>query len=444
MARKLDISPAYVNLLESNQRSLSVKVLVAITDAYGVDWRQMLGDVEERLLPELRAAMRDPVFHGDPPDLQELRAAIDHAPRLSRRFLQVYQNYRTIMERLDRISASDAVDVFSVSPETALYRFFRDHMNYFDDLERLSHELRQAIGGRTEDLYSSIKRHLRVQHEVDVAVVSIDEMPETLRHFDRDTGRVLLSEALDHPNRIFQLAHVLGLLTCQDVVDDLVAAFEQDERHASLRLSIELMNYFAGAFVLPYDEVLSTAEETGYDLDRIASKFGTNFEQVCHRLTTLQRDGARGIPFFMLRIDRAGNVTKRFNTTPFVLAELGGSCPVWGIHSAFRQPGLILPQFVELPDGGRFFTLFRTADRPVFSRTTQDRQVVVGLGCELTHAKRICYARHLPSSEPTDFAQIGTNCHVCPRSICEQRAHQPLNTELRLDADRRGRSRYST
>ncbi len=445
MARRLGISAAYVNLLESNQRSLSVQVLVAITEEYGVDWRDLLGHQDETRIPELRAAMRDPVFTGDAPDLQELRAAVDHAPRLVSRFLQIYQSHRTMAERINLLTDTAQFDqLLAAAPEAAIHDFFRDHQNYFDDLEQAAEELRDKIGGTPDDMYASLKRYLRVEHAIEAKVMRLSEMPDTLRDFNRDTDQVLLSEALDHPNRVFQLAYVAGLLICADMVASRIARAALDDSDARARLAVELTNYFAAALLMPYDSIHELAELTHYDIDRIAAAFCVSYEQACHRLTTLQRDGKRGVPFFFLRVDRAGNITKRFNATAITLAEQGGSCPVWDLHGAFRTPGVIIPQFVELPDGERFFTISRTTDRPVFSRQTQDRRLVVALGCEVGHAERVGYAEPYDLTGRTSFAPIGISCHLCPRQACSQRAHQPVNVRLRVDADRRGRTRYES
>jgi predicted transcriptional regulator/transcriptional regulator with XRE-family HTH domain len=445
MAQRLGISAAYVNLLESNQRSLSVQVLVSITEEYGVDWRDLVSEKSENRVPDLRAAMRDPVFGGEAPDLHELRAATDHAPRLVDRFLQLYQSHRTMADRINRLTDRGQIDdLLSVTPEKAIHDFFRGHANHFDALERAAETTRQRIPGEPDDMYALLKRHLRVEHGVTARTLSLTEMPDTLRVFRRDEGEVLLSEALDHPNRVFQLAHVLGLLECSDIVDTLVASSGLADEDGRARLAVELTNYFAAALLMPYDQVHALAEETKYDIDRIAAAFCVSVEQVFHRLTTLQRDGRRGVPFFFLRVDRAGNITKRFNATPFVLAEQGGSCPVWDIHGAFRTPGVITPQFVELPEGEQFFTLCRTTDRPVFSRQTQDRRLVVVLGCERAQAHRVGYAAQFNLADPALFVPIGISCHVCPRQACSQRAHQPLNVRLRIDADRRGRTRYES
>ncbi|MDU8928103.1 short-chain fatty acyl-CoA regulator family protein [Alisedimentitalea sp. MJ-SS2] len=445
MAKRLGISPAYVNLLESNQRSLSVKVLLSITEIYGVEWRDLLSNEDEKRLPELRAAMRDPIFAGNEPDLLELRAALDHSPRFVARFLQIYDSHRNLTDRLGRgLGQTGADDLLAIAPETAIHNFFRDKENHFADLESRAEDLRARIGGASDDLYASLKRHLRLEHEVSARLVSSTDMPHALREFDDSRAEVRLSETLDHPNRVFQLAHVLGLLAARDIVDDLVASAPIPDEDGQARLAVELVNYFAGALVMPYENFFTLAEASRYDISRLKAAFCTSFEQVSHRLTTLQRAGQRGVPFFLLRIDRAGNVTKRFNATPFTLAEQGGSCPVWNIHAAFDSPGTLFPQLVELPDGGRFLTLSRTADRPALVTSGQTRRLAISLGCASVHSDRVKYADRLTTDASESFARIGITCNVCPRVACSHRAHQPLNVQLRIDANRRGATHHES
>ena len=210
------------------------------------------------------------------------------------------------------------------------------------------------------------------------------------------------------------------------------------------RCHVELANYFAAAVFMPYDAFHAMAEQSGYDIDRMASAFAVSFEQVCQRLTTLQRETKRGVPFFFLRVDKAGNVTKRFNATSFNIAEYGGSCPVWNLHTAFRTPGVILPQFVELPDGEKFFTLARTTERPVYSMQTQDRRLAISLGCEVQHAAKLIYTSSFQKPADENFSKIGINCYLCLRHNCSQRAHSPLFAELTTDTSRRGETRYES
>lgn len=445
MAKRLGVSAAYVNLLENNQRSLSVNVLLALSDHYGVDVKSLVHEGDTARLADLRAAVKDPVFSGDAPDLPQLRAALDHAPGLVEHFMKLYQNHRSLVDQIKRLSGqSAATSLLDASPETVIHDFFRSHDNHFDKLERSAAQLRQRLGGAADDMYALLKRELRLQHGVSTSLRPVADMPETLREFDESAQEVRLSAALDHPNRVFQLAHVLAMIEARAPLDDLIAESRLDSDAGRARLRVELCNYFAAALLMPYEAFLYAAQKTDYDIDRIGAEFGVSFEQVCQRLTTLQRDGARGVPFFFLRLDRAGNVTKRFNATAFTLAEEGGACPVWDVHGAFQVPGTIVPQFVELPEGGRFFTLSRTADRPVFDRLSKDRRLVTAIGCEVAHAKMIGYARPFDMSQKTLFAPIGINCHVCPRKACTQRAHHPVHVSLPLDANRRGSTRYES
>ncbi len=445
MAQKLGVSPAYVNLLENNQRSLSVQVLMALSDAYQVDWRDLIKDESSTKLADLRNAVQDPVFGGEIPDLQELRGAIDHAPGLVDHFLQLYRLHRTALEKILRQGSEQAqAGLIALSPETIIHDFFRDHRNYFDELETAAEALRAAEPSDPDDLYAVLKRRLAKEHDIKVQTRPVEEMSEALRVYDDEANEVHLSEALDHQNRVFQLACTLCLVELADLLDKVTADSGITAESSIARCHVELTNYFAAAFLMPYEPFLDIAKATRYDIDRLAAAFSVSFEQVCHRLTTLQRDGARGVPFFFLRVDKAGNVTKRFNATSFNLAEYGGACPVWNIHTAFRTPGLILPQFVELPDGERFFTISRTTDRPVFSRDSQDRRLALALGCELRYAEAIDYASSFNREDSRLFSPIGINCHLCPRQACSQRAHQPLLIDLPIDTNRRGNTRYES
>ncbi len=445
MAEALGLSTSYVNLLENNQRSLSVSVLTTIAETYDVDWRELTADDSAERMVELRSAMKDPIFGEGAPDLQECRAALDHAPRLVERFLYLYQAHQAALDRVMRLSATlGREDLVHASPEAVIHDYFRDRGNYFPELEEAAERSREAHPTQPEEHFTALKARLRNDHGIAVTVLPIDAMNEALRHYDMDARKILLSQALDAPNRCFQLAHVLGLVECRELFDRRVAESGIRQGAAAARLRVELANYFAAAYLMPYRAFYEAAEASRYDLDRIATAFSVSFEQVCHRLTTLGREDARGVPFFFLRMDRAGNVTKRFNATSFTLAEFGGSCPVWNVHTAFYAPGVILPQFVELPDGSRYFTVSRTVHRPVFSWDTQDRRLTLALGCELRHAGRIGYASKYNLDDAGLFAQIGINCQLCPRPACSQRAHQPVFMDLPLDAHRRGSNRYES
>ena len=388
------ISPGYVNLLENNQRSLSVRLLMALADAYQVDWRDIVSDETSNLLGRAtQRRQRSDV-------LPMARRTCRNCARPSIMPRGWWSSFSiSTASTAPRSSASCAraavgmpEGLLTTSAEAVIHDFFRDHSNYFDALEVAAEKLRVAEQCEPDDIYAKLKARLFNVHGIRVKRRPVEEMTQALRVYDRHARLIYLSEALDHVNQVFQLAHVLCLVELQHLLDELTAASGITEGTSLARCNVELANYFAAAFLMPYEPFLQTAESTAYDIDRISARFGVSFEQACHRLTTLQRPGAQGVPFFFLRVDKAGNVTKRFNSTSFHLAEYGGACPVWNIHMAFRTPGVILPQFVELPDGDRFFTISRTADRPAVNFATQDHRLAVALGCELRYASKLGYA----------------------------------------------------
>ena len=444
MAKVLGVSAGYVNLLENNERSLSLRVLMTVADNYGVDWRDIVADKTSNLFAELRSVIKDPMFSAAP-DLPELRGAIDHAPRLVEQFLHLYGVHRNTLERLMRQGTSITTDgLLATSAEAVVHDFFRDHSNYFHDLEVAAEALRGTEASEPDDIFEMLKARLLNTHGIRIKRRTTEEMTQALRVYYKEERVIHLSEALDHANVIFQIAHVLCLVELQNLLNKLTAGTKIDAGTSLARCHVELANYFAAAFLMPYEPFLREAESMAYDIDRLAARFGVSFEQTCHRVTTLQRPGAQGVPFFFLRIDKAGNVTKRFNSTSFHLVEYGGACPVWQVHMAFRLAGVIIPQFVELPDGDRFFTINRTVDRPTANFETQDHRLAVSLGCELKYAKKLGYAAAYNLDDDRIFSRIGINCHVCPRQACSQRAHQPLFMDLPLDTSRRGKTRYES
>jgi predicted transcriptional regulator/plasmid maintenance system antidote protein VapI len=436
MARALGISASYVNLLENNERSVSVAVLLRLFETYGVDWREIAEDDNAVQLTDLRTALADPACGPNRPDLAQLRAALVHAPDLVRAFLNLARAHLATSDQL--LALSDGAPA-TASPEAAIHAVFRRNRNHFRDLEEAAEGFWSARPDR-DDLYPALKARLRDRLGVATRLVAVEDLPGTLRQYDEGRREILLSEALDHPNRTFQLVHMAGLLEQAPLLDGLVSRSGVSDPQAAGRLKVELANYFAAAVLMPYQPFLTAAKATKYDLDLIATRFGVSYEQACHRATTLQREGAQGVPFFFLRIDKGGNVSKRFNATDFPLAEYGGACPRLDVHTSFRTPGRIAPQLVEMPDGSRFFTFSRTVDRPTWARHRQDNRLAVAMGCAAEHMGEVGYAEGLTAaSRPTP---IGINCRICPRADCDQRAHPSLVTSRPVDQNRRGATRY--
>lgn len=445
MAKALGISNSYVNMLEKNERSVSVPVLLRLFQTYGVDWREIADEDEAATLANLRSAFQDPLFEAHSPDLPQLRSLMSDAPDVAKSFLQLHTAYRAATERLLSLSnASEAdLNILTSSPEAVVHDFFRENRNYFPELEEAATNFWQDGRPDSDDLYNAMKTCLKERLGLTTRVVPVAEMPETLREYTKDQKEVRLSEGLDHPNRTFQLAHTIGLIEQSDVIESILSRLNIDDEAGLNRCKVELANYFAAAVLMPYEAFREEALASKYDFAHLSLRFGVSFEQACHRATTLQREGAEGVPFFFLRVDKAGNVTKRFNSTGFNLAEYGGACPRLDVHTSFRSPGLVVPQLVEMPDEGRFFVFARTVNRPRFTRHSLDKRLAIAMGCSIENLDAIGYADDIRGSS-RHFTEVGINCRICPRANCDQRAHNAILLNEPVDVMRRGPTRYAT
>lgn len=438
LAKRIGVSAAYINLLENNQRSLTVKVLMSLTDIYGIQAHDLAKTAEADDLASLRLMVRDPMFTDTEPDLAQLRAAMTHAPQFVDRFKHLYQDYQRLAEYLQTNLPDDGTAADQSKGEVGIYDFFKRNRNHFPRLETIAQTIRGRINVTQDELYTGLKTYLRETHGIKTVLMKLSASSHNLMNFDQEAQTVYLSEGLDGPNRIFQLAYTTAQI---EATTDLLS-YDIKQIDTKERLTNELLNYITAAILMPYDEIWDLAQKSRYDIDRIAAAFGVTFEQTAHRLTTLQASGKQGIPFFFIRLDRAGNVTKRINPINAALADLGGRCAVWNIHSAYQNPDVVTTQMVELADGTRYATLARTTHRSVYSRKTQDRRMIVVLGCDMNFAKDITY---FGRSEGDTFPQttpIGLSCQTCALQGCTQRAHHPVHVRLSFDPHRRGATRY--
>lgn len=445
MAKVLGISTSYVNMLEKNERSVSVSVLLSLFEAYGVDWRDIAGDDVASSLGELRTAFQDPLFETHRPDLSQLRALQAHCPDVAHSFLQLHRSFLATTEQLMGLAnASESnLGILQASPEAVVHDFFRNNKNHFPELEDAAALFWEGQQVPTDEIYAALKNRLSTRLNVTTKLVPVANMPDTLREYDEPAKELRLSEGLDHPNRTFQLVHMIALIEHSDLIDMILARLNHTETAGLTRCRVELANYFAAAVLMPYDAFLQEALACKYDFAHLSLRFGVSFEQACHRATTLQRETATGVPFFFLRVDQAGNVTKRFNSTGFHLAEYGGACPRLDVHTSFRSPGAIVPQFVEMPDGSRFFVFARTVNRPRFTRYSKDKRLAIAMGCGIDHVGSIGYAEEFQQGSPKT-TEVGINCRICPRAYCDQRAHNAMILNEPVDIRRRGTTRYAT
>lgn len=445
IAEGLGISPSYINLIERNQRPVTAQILLRLAETYDLDLRDLATADEDRFFAELNEIFSDPLFRQIDLPKQELRDLAELCPGVTHALQRLYAAY-TEARRGETLVAAQMADregsQFDANPIERVRDLIEANRNYFPELETTAENLRDELNVPTEGLFTALAARLREKHSIVCRVMPVDVMRETLRRFDRHRRQLLISELVDSSGRNFQLALQIGFVECGAAIDAIVSRAGALDDTARRLYRITLANYFAAAAMMPYQAFHSAAEALSYDVHVLAQRFNAGFEQVCHRLTTLQRPNARGVPFFLLRVDNAGNVSKRFSSGTFPFSKFGGTCPLWNVHSTFDMPDRLLSQVIELPDGTRYFSIAQTVRRPVAPYPQPQPRFAIGLGCEIRHAAKLVYATGM-DLEKTEGTPIGVNCRLCERENCSQRAEPPITRTLILDETTRRVSSFA-
>ena len=426
MAEALAVSPSYLNLVERNQRPVSATLLVRLAERFDFDTRA-LGAAEPGGGAEaIRRRLSDPLFADLEIDRSEVDEWLAAAPGSAEAFARAF----------DRGGGGTATTPAIDDPATAVRREIERWRNHFADLDAHAETLADELRLVGADLYGALVERLRVRHGLTIRVLPVDVLPDLLRRLDLHARQLQLSESLDPTGRTFAAAYQLAQLEARAEIDALARGAGLTDRTAERLFRRHLHGYFAAAVMMPYARFLRACENSGYDLDLLQRRFGAGFEQVAHRLTTLQRVGARGLPFFMLRIDRAGQASKRYGgASGSALVASDGRCPLWRLHHAFDRPGTHVVDLVELEDGERWLTIARTVSPQGPRQNGVGAEFVVGIGVEASRASVLAAARGLDLGGRA--TPIGLGCRVCRRVDCPQRSAPPAGRAIVVDEHER-------
>ncbi|MCI0466093.1 MAG: short-chain fatty acyl-CoA regulator family protein [Beijerinckiaceae bacterium] len=444
MASELDVSPSYLNLMERNQRPITVQVLIRLNSVYGVDPRDFIEGEGGYSAGEIEQILADPLFGDAAVPRAEVREAAENSPALLAAMARLYRAYAAAREAGAAAGSGHdrAEPVLGESPLERIRVILQEARNHFPEIEETAEALAAEFAHAGNGVFDAVSGQLRETHGIRVRILPLDVMSGRLRFYDHHRRQLMLSEGVAQPGRTFQAAYQLALSQYGELLTGIALRLEPKDDLTRRLMRITLANYFAGALMMPYTRFLDAAELTGYDAGLLGARFEASFEQVAHRLTTLSRPAARGVPFFLIRVDIAGNVSKRFSASRFPFAHSGGTCALWNIHAAFTEPGRILTQVIELPDGSQWFSIARTVDRGRAPFGVITPRYAIGLGCEIKYAKRLVYAKRLDIGA-LDAVPAGVNCRLCDRPACPQRAAPPAMRPLLADEYSRGISPFT-
>jgi predicted transcriptional regulator/transcriptional regulator with XRE-family HTH domain len=436
-AVKVGVSPSYLSQIETNQRPVTERVLVSLMEIFETGAAAFDAGDDKRLVADLREATLDAAMGHAPAPLSEIRQVAIASPTLAQQFLSLHRAYRQLEQRLAAVDQALALDESSAVSAPLPYEEVRDYFHYKDNYIHALDTAAEAAAGLMAAEGSPEQRFERWLAERHGIRVNWSQDPDSgvLRRYDAAARTVHIDAVQPSSSRAFQLAYQIASLEFGALIEAELAAAGLRGPDAAAVCRVGLTNYAAGALMMPYSRFQAAAQATRHDLERLQQHFQASLEQVCHRLSNLQRPGQRGTPFYFVRIDIAGNITKRHSATPLQFARFGGACPLWNVHEAFSRPGEFLTQVAETPDGVRHLGIAISVVKRSGSFDQPPRKYALGLGCEIHHAHKVIYADGLDLAGRA--TPIGISCRICERDDCRQRAFPALDRSLRVPVDMR-------
>ncbi len=433
LARVLGLSTSYVNQLENDQRPITVPVLLTLTERFDLPTHYFAPESDARLVSDLREVLADA-----PATAAQVEELVARMPAIGQTLVNLHRRLHDTTAELEALHSRASADTSGMPQQPMPFEevrdFFYDRKNYIGELdtaaEDLFNENRLRIGGLDGQLAQLLADRLGVTVVIDDGQ-ALD--PNSKRLFAPESKTLYVARWLHPGQRAFQLATQIALLTQDRLITGIIAADDQLSDDARGVARIGLANYFAGALLLPYLRFLDAAESVRYDIDQLARRFEVGFETICHRLSTLQRPNARGIPFIFVRTDSAGNISKRQSATAFHFSRVGGNCPLWVVHHAFSRPGQFLTQVAQMPDDRTYFWVARTTASEPSRYLGPDKSFAIGLGCDVAHAGKLIYSVGIDPTNAESIVPIGAGCKICDRPACPQRAFPYLGRPVHVD-----------
>ncbi|MHB2267011.1 helix-turn-helix domain-containing protein [Aliihoeflea sp. PC F10.4] len=439
MAEALGISPSYLNLIERNQRPLTVQLILKLAGVFKIEPDELQGE-GAGAVTALKEVFADPLLAGELPGDQELIELAEGAPNAAAAVVKLYRAYREQAERLTDLSdllnrEGRATITAARLPVDEVREVMERRANHFAKIEEEAEAFNKLLGG--DELMPALKEWLRREHGIVVKVLPVATMPNWRRRFDRHSQRLFISERLSPFDQLREVAMEACLVRMNVVIAAEVQALKLSSDEARRLARFELARYAAHALMMPYQAFHSAALRARYDIDVLRSRFGVSFEQAANRLTMLGRTTLPGIPFFMLELDQAGNRFRRAGAQGFPQARFGGACPKLAVHAAFGQPGQIFVEAVEMPDGAEYLTISRTLEGPQGSFTERPRRTAILVGCDIGFRDELVYSGALPAGVAAKpgfgSVPVGPACRLCERIGCLARAEPPVTRPLGLD-----------
>lgn len=441
LAEAVGISGSYLNLIEHNRRRITVPLLFKLAGYFGVEPGELADSDDSRLTGDLMELFGDDLFADSDLTNQDIRDLASANPTAARAVLRLFDKYRQLSHGTATAPGEMATSSAYHRGTEAISDFLQQNANYFPTLEAAAERIRSDIDQASDSFEYGLKTYLANAFGIQCTLASLPH--GVASRLDQDKRQLLVADTLPAESGLFAVAHQAGLMAAvTEIRDIIVESSLPDEDGPALARNV-LASYFAAALIMPYAPFHRACRETRYDIERIARRFGASFEQVCHRMTTLQRPGQSGIPLHLVRTDIAGNISKRFSLSGIQIPRHSGACPRWNIYAAFLHPEQVNIQVSQMPDGQRYFCIAKAITKGGHRFNSPRTYLSVGLGCNIVHAREMIYSDTIDVTNEIHTVPIGVGCRICPRMECPQRAHPPADHRFRVDEMSRPESLYA-
>jgi predicted transcriptional regulator/DNA-binding XRE family transcriptional regulator len=418
LAQDLGISASYLNLIEHNRRHITVTLLLKLSRYFEIDAGELADSDRSQLAGQLMEVFGDELFSDLELTNHDIHDFAASSSKVGQAVARLFDQYRAARKQ------SQPMDAIAPDPHSGTVERISDllqaHLNHFPLLEAAAERIRGDIDLASDSFENGLRTYLYNALGLRWRVESLAMDKKQLFNAERD--ELTTSDMLPPESAIFAAARQLGHLVLEPEMAELLeAASLPPEAVPTARDAFA--SYFAAALIMPYAPFHQACKEMRYDVERIGRRFKTSFEQVCHRMTTMQRPGLAGVPLHLIRTDIAGNISKRFSMSGIYIPRHSGACPRWNVYSAFLHPEEINVQLSQMPGGERYLCIAKSLTKGGYRHNAPRRHLSIGLGCHIAHASALIYSDGFDIANTDKTVPIGVGCRSCPRPDCEQRAH---------------------
>ncbi|MDC3151484.1 short-chain fatty acyl-CoA regulator family protein [Candidatus Pelagibacter sp.] len=446
LAEQLGISASYLNLIESGKRKIDGDLLLKVCEELKIELSDLTNKSDLNLVNDISELLDDKLFEDLDIVGPEVKDLVNTNPKIAKALIKLGDNFKQkdheIINKVENLSGKIIDSRKTAFPGEVISDFLQEKKNYFPKLEEFANNVFEKVQKNNRTRYVALCEFLKTEYSITVKDVIPEDGKPFSKIFDKNKKELLLSDYNSLETKKLHAAAQIAQEGAMKEINNYLTEFKFPTEESKRLTQIALLNYCGAAILMPYKLFHSECKKLKYDLELLQNTFATSFEQVAHRVTSLQDPKLPGIPFHFLRVDVAGNISKRFSLSGIEIPRYGGACPRWNVYSAFSRPGVIQAAVSKMTNGEKYVCIAKTVEKGVGRYGQKKSMLSIGLGCEAKYAKDFVYTENLSLSDKKTEIPIGVSCRTCDRLDCSQRAFPPLHKKFDVDVNARGVSVY--